>query len=74
MKANYPRQGNLDDRWDDTAEVRMDQLFIAEQSPSYAVVQANFTEVYEDGSSVYRVGYWELVMGPDGWLLEAPHY
>ena len=74
MKANYPRQENLDNRWSGTAEVRMEQLYVAQQSDTYAAVQANFTEVYEDGSSVRRVGWWDLMMGPDGWLLEAPHY
>ena len=74
MKANYPRQEHLDNRWSGTAEVRMEQLYVAQQSDTYAAVQANFTEVYEDGSSVRRVGWWDLMMAPDGWLLEAPHY
>jgi hypothetical protein len=74
MKATYPRAENLDQRFDDTASITFSQLSVAQQSDSTATVQANFTEVYEGGSSREFVGYWNLVRTSDGWLLDEPHY
>jgi len=74
MKATYPRQENLDERFDDTARITFHQLEVVEQRGDYAVVQANFTETYDSGSSRQFIGYWELVRVDGRWLLDAPHY
>jgi hypothetical protein len=74
MKATYPRQENLDDRFDDTANITFEQLFVASQTSRTATVQANFVETYDSGSSREFIGYWELVLVNGRWLLDAPHY
>jgi hypothetical protein len=74
MKAEYPREENLDDRFDSTASITFDQLFVASQSAGEATVQANFTERYDNGSSRQFIGYWRLVRVDGRWLLDEPTY
>ena len=74
MKDEYPRQGNLDDRWADTADVTFTELYVAEQTASTATVQANFVETYDSGGSRQFVGYWRLVRVDGRWLLDDPTY
>jgi hypothetical protein len=74
MRATYPRQANLDERFDQTASIDFQQLYVAEQSGDVARVQANFTETYDSGSSRVFVGYWRLVLVDGVWLLDEPHY
>ena len=74
MKATYPRQENLDDRFADTASITFEQLNVVSQTSSSATVQANFVETYDSGSSREFVGYWELINVGGRWLLDAPHY
>ena len=74
MKQAYPRQGNLDDRFANTADIAIDTLFIADQTADAATVQANFTETYDSGSSRRFVGYWRLVQVGGRWLLDQPTY
>ena len=76
MKANYPRQPNLDERWDDTAEVNIEYVAVTSlnEAAGRATVQVQFTDVYESGSSRRFVGSWELVLSPNGWLLDQPHF
>ncbi len=74
MKATYPRQENLDNRFDETADITFDALYVAEESASAATVQANFLETYDSGSSRRFIGYWRLVRVNGRWLLDAPTY
>ena len=74
MKATYPRQENLDQRFDETAAIEFHQLSIAEQGPTTATVQANFLETADSGSSREFIGYWRLVLVDGSWLLDEPHY
>jgi hypothetical protein len=74
MRATYPRQENLDERFDQTASVDFQDLYVAEQTADRATVQANFTETYDSGSSRVFVGYWQLVLVDGVWLVDEPHY
>jgi hypothetical protein len=74
MRAAYPRQENLDQRFDETASIEFQQLFVAEQVGDRATVQANFTETYDSGSSREFIGYWRLVRVDGRWLLDDPSY
>jgi hypothetical protein len=74
MKATYPRQENLDNRFDETAAITFDALYVAEESASAATVQANFLETYDSGASRRFIGYWRLVRVNGRWLLDAPTY
>ncbi|MCV0402755.1 MAG: protein kinase [Chloroflexi bacterium] len=74
MKATYERQGNLDDRFANTAAISFSSLYVADQSATRATVQANFTETYDSGSSRDFVGYWRLIRSDGRWLLDEPTY
>lgn len=74
MKAAYPREENLDQRFAETARIDFSQLYVAEQGGGRAAVQANFTEVYDSGGSRDFIGHWELIQVDGRWLLDAPHY
>ena len=74
MKANFPRAANLDNRWANTADVRIIQLYVAEQTATTAKVQIEFVETKDDGSSRHFIGWWELIRSGDGWLLDWPHF
>ena len=74
MRATYPREPNLDDRFDETAAITFSQLSVAEISGDSATVQANFTETYESGATRQFIGYWHLVLVDGQWLLAEPHY
>ena len=74
MKATFPREGNLDDRFANTASITFHELYVAEMSGDTATVQANFTETYDSGASRVFIGYWELIRVNGRWLLDAPHY
>ena len=74
MRATYPRQENLDQRFDETATIEFQQLFVAEQAGDRATVQTNFTETYDAGSSRQFIGYWRLVQVDGRWLLDEPIY
>ncbi len=74
MKDEYPRQGNLDDRWANTADVTFTELYVAEQTANTAIVQANFVETYDSGGSRQFIGYWRLVRVDGRWLLDDPTY
>ena len=74
MRAAYPREPNLDSRFDETVGITFSQLSVAELSGESATVQANFTETYESGGSREFIGYWRLVLVDGRWLLAEPHY
>lgn len=74
MKAQYPREDNLDGRFDQTAAITFTQLQTVERSSDRAVVQANFVEEYDSGGSREFIGFWELVFVDGRWLLDQPHY
>ena len=74
MREAYPRQDNLDRRFDETASIEFQQLFVAEQAGDRATVQANFTETYDSGASRQFIGYWRLVRVDGRWLLDEPTY
>ena len=74
MRSTYPREANLDERFDQTADITFSALYTVERSDTTAVVQANFTETYDSGSSRVFIGYWRLVLVDGRWLLDEPHY
>ncbi len=74
MKATYPREDNLDDRFAETAAITFHELYLAEQSGDTATVQANFTETYDSGAERTFIGYWRLIRVDGRWLLDEPNY
>jgi hypothetical protein len=74
MKATYPRQENLDNRFADTTAITFLRLEVVSRTDRSAIVQADFVETYDSGSSRQFIGYWELIRVDGRWLLDAPHY
>jgi hypothetical protein len=74
MKADFPREENLDGRFDETSSITFTQLETVGQRGDRAVVQANFIEEYESGATRQFIGYWEVVLVDGTWLLDQPHY
>jgi hypothetical protein len=74
MRAGYPRQPNLDDRWDDTSRVTFNQLYFAERTASTAKVQVDFIETKESGATRRFIGWWDLVLVDGRWLLDHPNF
>jgi hypothetical protein len=74
MKRDFPREENLDGRFDESATITFTQLRTVARDGERAVVQANFVEEYEAGGSREFIGYWEVVLVEGRWLLDQPHY
>ncbi|MDQ2673148.1 MAG: hypothetical protein M3Y40_00655 [Chloroflexota bacterium] len=74
MKRDFPRQENLDGRFDSTAAIDFTQLETVARDAGRAVVQANFVEQYDSGDTREFIGYWELTLVDGRWLLDQPHY
>ena len=74
MKRSFPRDENLDGRFDETATISFTQLRTVSIDGERATVQANFIEEYETGTSREFIGYWELVHVDGAWLLDFPQY
>jgi hypothetical protein len=74
MEAAFPREENLDGRFDETTAISFTQLRTVAVDGDSAIVQANFIETYESGGSREFIGYWELVLVGEAWLLDFPHY
>lgn len=74
MRAEFPRQENLDGRFDATTDITITTIYVAEQFPTTAKVQIEFVETYASGSSRSFMGWWDLVMEEDTWLLDRPNF
>jgi hypothetical protein len=74
MRAQFPRRENLDERFDNTADIAILSLFVAEQSGAWAAVQIDFVETYDGGSSRRFIGWWEVILIDGRWVLDQPHF
>jgi len=74
MRSQFPRQANLDNRFDQTAEISIGEIYVAELATDAAKVQVNFVETYTTGSSREFIGWWELILVDGRWTLDQPHF
>lgn len=74
MKANFPRQGNLDGRWANTTGVSVNNIRVISQSEGVMTVGIDFVETLANGNSRRFVGSWRLVASSNGWLLDQPSF
>ena len=74
MRAEFPRQENLDGRFDTTADITIVTIYVAEQFATSAKVQVEFVETYQSGSGRTFIGWWDLVVEDDRWLLDHPNF
>ncbi len=74
MKANFPRQGNLDSRWANTTSVSINEARVVSQSGNRMTVAVDFVETLANGTSRRYAGTWQLTASPNGWLLDQPSF
>ncbi|OAI39755.1 hypothetical protein AYO38_07065 [bacterium SCGC AG-212-C10] len=74
MKANFARQGNLDERWAQTVHITVNDVRVVSQSGNRMTVAIDFVETQTNGKNQRYVGTWQLVSSPRGWLLDQPSF
>ena len=73
LKAAYPPQDNLYQRFADTTVLTVNSASVTQSTDSYAVVATDLTEV-TGGVSHHWFGTWRLVRSGDSWLLDQPDF
>jgi hypothetical protein len=74
MRANFPREANLDGRWANTVSISVNDLRVLSASSDQMTVAIDFVETLANGSSRRFVGSWQLVASDSGWLLDSPSF
>ena len=74
MRANFPREENLDGRWANTVSISVNDLRVLSASGDQMIVAIDFVETLANGSSRRFVGSWQLVASDSGWLLDSPTF
>jgi hypothetical protein len=74
MKATFPRAGNLDQRWANTADIRIHSIGLSHAQGSAATVYITFTEHSNAGGSRRFEGWWDVTLTDSGWLLDWPTF
>jgi type IV secretory pathway VirB10-like protein len=74
MRANFPREANLDGRWANTVSISVNDLRVLSASGDQMIVAIDFVETLANGSSRRFVGSWQLVASDSGWLLDSPSF
>jgi eukaryotic-like serine/threonine-protein kinase len=77
MRERYPPGEHIDDRFSRTSRMVFNRITqrSLDLASGRAVVDVELTEYRSSGPSPQRfVGYWDLVLGEEGWLLEQPHF
>ena len=72
MRAAFPPDANLTERFRQTQIVRLQRAEVISQDQSQATVAVDLIE--QDGQAGQRhfVGNWYLVRTEDGWMLDQP--
>jgi hypothetical protein len=73
MRANYPPGENIVGRFGSTERLtlRSADILVLDEAAGHATVAIDLVEQV-GGASRRFVGTWQLVRGPDGWLLDQP--
>jgi len=70
MQASNPPGSNINGHFSQDSEVLLQSSKLISQSNGNATVYIKVTEVRPSGNLVHT-GYWYLVRGPSGWLLDS---
>jgi hypothetical protein len=76
MRATYPPAQNITERFRNTQEITVQhaQVSASDEAAGRATVSVALLEVVGSPSATrHWVGTWQLVRGPDGWLLDQPN-
>ena len=71
MRANFPPAQNIDQRFSGTRAVIVQHTAVISRTADSAAVAVELDELVVDGQH-HWTGTWEVVRGPDGWLLDQP--
>jgi cytoskeletal protein RodZ len=73
MRAQFPPSENINTRFSQTRSVTVHRAQVVSEDPagSRATVAVDLTESAADGQHHWS-GDWQLVHGPNGWLLDQP--
>ncbi len=72
MRAAFPPQVNLNQRFSRTQDIRLQRASVVSQNQGQATVQVDLLESDSSSGQRHYVGNWYLVRGPNGWLLDQP--
>ena len=71
MRAAFPPSQNIDQRFSGTRAVVVQRAVVVSQTDDRAAVAVDLDEAAADGRHHWS-GTWQVVRGPDGWLLDQP--
>ena len=71
MRAAFPPAQNIDQRFGGTRAVTVQRAEVISQNNDRAAVAVDLDEAANDGQHHWS-GTWQVVRGPDGWLLDEP--
>ncbi|MBV9174557.1 MAG: hypothetical protein JOZ81_31230 [Chloroflexi bacterium] len=71
MRAAFPPAQNIDQRFSGTRSVTVRRADVVSQTGDRAAVAVQLDEAAADGQHHWS-GTWQVVRGPDGWLLDQP--
>ena len=72
MRAAFPPQANIDQRFSATRSIRLQRADVVSQDQSQATVVVDLVEANAAAGTRHYVGRWYLVRGSSGWLLDQP--
>lgn len=71
MRAAFPPAQNINERFSGTRAVAVQRADVVAQTADRATVAVDLDEAAADGQHHWS-GTWQVVRGPDGWLLDQP--
>lgn len=72
MRATFPPDVNLNERFSQTQAIRLQRVDVLRQDQAGATVAVDLLESNRRAGERHYVGNWYLVRGPSGWMLDQP--
>lgn len=77
MRSQFPPATDINGRFSDTSRINILELKPLSQTATTATVQVDLLEVIQEPKGPHTkqyAGTWNLVRGPNGWLLNSPSF
>lgn len=77
MRSQFPPATDINGRFSNTSRINILELKPLSQTATTATVQVNLLEVIREPKGPHTkqyAGTWNLVRGPNGWLLNSPNF
>ncbi|MCA1645657.1 MAG: hypothetical protein LC797_09395 [Chloroflexi bacterium] len=72
MRAAFPPEANLNQRFSQTRDIRLQRADVISQDQSRASVAVDLVELDGQAGQRHFVGNWYLVRSAEGWMLDQP--